>query len=76
LLRSLFPPSVAHYVQAGSGKDKSKNTVTVDGVEGTVTRSTFAFFLQPDTFAPVGRKEDGSVETFGEFSKRIMESHY
>lgn len=92
-----------HFVQAGSSKT-GKNAVTVDGVEGTVTRETvslvfvrdttltsgrltsfssactalfqFAFFLQPDVGAIVGKDPSGKDETFGEFSNRVLERHY
>lgn len=73
---STHASSAAHFVQAGSSKDKTKNTHVVDGIKGTVTRETFAFFLQPDSFSVVGKKPDGSGETFGEFSKRVLEDHY
>ncbi|KAL7408928.1 Clavaminate synthase-like protein [Mrakia frigida] len=64
-----------HFVQAGSSKT-GKNAVEVEGVVGTVTRETFAFFLQPDVGAVVGKDPSGADETFGQFSKRIMEGHY
>lgn len=53
-----------HYVQAGKGP----STVEVDGVKGTVTRETLAFFLQPD----VGAVIDKDGKTFGEFSKEVI----
>ncbi|RSH78132.1 uncharacterized protein EHS24_002588 [Apiotrichum porosum] len=43
------------------------------GQDGTgVSRETFAFFLQPDVDDVIG--SDG--ETFGQFTKRIIERHY
>ena len=40
--------------------------------EGVVSRETMAVFLQPDVSAVLG--EDG--ETFGQFTHRILSSHY
>lgn len=37
-----------------------------------MSRETFAFFLQPDVDDVIG--SDG--ETFGQFTKRIIERHY
>ncbi len=56
-----------HWVSAGRGGSGDKR----DGNAG-VSRETFAFFLQPDVESVIG--PDG--ETFGEFSKRILEEHY
>lgn len=43
-----------------------------DVQEGVISRETMAVFLQPDVDAVIGA--DG--ETFGQFTKRILESHY
>ncbi|CDZ97371.1 Isopenicillin N synthase-like [Phaffia rhodozyma] len=64
-----------HYVQAGS-PDIHGEKITIDGQKGTVTRETFAFFLQPDVGAIVSKRPDGSQESFGEFSKRILDKHH
>jgi len=37
----------------------------------TISRETFALFMQPDTLQALDEKE-----TFGEFSKRIFAKHY
>lgn len=50
------------------GEDSKWSDVT----EGVVSRETMAVFLQPDVSALIG--EDG--ETFGQFTHRIISSHY
>ncbi|KAI0320433.1 Clavaminate synthase-like protein [Amylostereum chailletii] len=49
-----------HCVRVGAG----------EGAE-SVTRETFALFMQPDVEQQIGEKE-----TFGQFSKRIFDEHY
>lgn len=57
--------------------DKVAQRVEIDAAwagveEGVVSRETMAVFLQPDVSAVIG--EDG--ETFGQFTHRILSSHY
>lgn len=49
-----------HCVRVGAGEDSE-----------SVSRETFALFMQPDTDRLIGPNE-----TFGQFSKRIFNEHY
>ncbi|KAI5991547.1 Clavaminate synthase-like protein [Pisolithus albus] len=45
--------------------------VRVGGSSERISRETFALFMQPDTHQQVS-----ATETFGQFTKRILEKHY
>lgn len=73
-----------HYVAAGSEgailppvisvieEKKSEDPAWKDVQAGVISRETMAVFLQPDVGEVIG--SDG--ETFGQFTKRILQSHY
>jgi hypothetical protein len=72
-----------HFVAAGSDGTilSSVRQVILDKIaeddewkgvtEGTISRETMAVFLQPDIQAKLS-----DSETFGQFTKRILEEHY
>lgn len=74
-----------HFVSSGGPE---AGDVTVDGKKGKVSRETFAFFLQcvsPSSFvqtnAHITRPDVHDVigpdgETFGAFTKRVLQRHY
>jgi isopenicillin N synthase-like dioxygenase len=73
-----------HYVAAGSegpilptvlqkiNEKKKQSSEWNEVTEGTISRETMAVFLQPDVDAVIG--PDG--ETFGQYTRRVLESHY
>lgn len=73
-----------HYVAAGTDgpilpsvlstiqDKKAEDPAWTDVQTGVISRETMAVFLQPDVGEVIG--SDG--ETFGQFTKRILESHY
>ena len=73
-----------HYVANGQGEPILRQTLefihkermTCEGwnevVSGVISRETMAVFLQPDVNVKIGK--DG--ETFGEYTNRIVQSHY
>lgn len=61
-------PAVVEAVRHRTQHDQQWSDVT----EGVVSRETMAVFLQPDVSAVLGA--DG--ETFGQFTHRILSSHY
>lgn len=61
-------PSVISTIQ----NKKSEDAAWEDVQAGVISRETMAVFLQPDVEEVIG--PDG--EDFGQFTKRILESHY
>jgi len=54
-----------HFVHVGYG-----------GNAQNVSRETFALFMQPKVEQILAKNEDGSVVTFGSFSKKVFAEHY
>ncbi|KAI5123709.1 hypothetical protein M0805_000303 [Coniferiporia weirii] len=48
---------------------------TVKGLEQSISRETFALFMQPETQQLIGKNESGGV-TFGKFSRDVFNEHY